>query len=357
MWQNFTVKNFRCFTNLSLHPLGRVNLIAGKNNTGKTALLEAMHLHAYPLDAALPFTINNLRGTPTESKSDQDACCWLHYDKDSKHEIELISQNDQGTTRTDRILVTDSATARTICPEIGKSLEGTLLQGSWEVGAPCVILRTEEKQVIRYSVGFPPGRGVPGYASIGSPSPRAGPSLFIGSAGRSQEEDIKAFSELEVANRQEEVLHNLQILEPRLRRLSVLLLSQKPALYGDIGLSRLVPLHFMGEGVRRLLSIVTAIAGALGGTVLVDEVENGFHHSVLQRVWQAIGTAARSANVQVFATTHSYECIQAAHQAFSSDNQYDLQLFRLDRSDSAVRATVYTQNTLNTSIDMSLEVR
>ena len=50
MWQNFTVKNFRGFTNLSLRPLARVNLIAGKNNTGKTALLEAMHLYAYPLD-------------------------------------------------------------------------------------------------------------------------------------------------------------------------------------------------------------------------------------------------------------------------------------------------------------------
>src|SRR6266542_3292977 len=62
MWQNVTVKNFRCFSGLFLEPLARVNLIAGKNNTGKTALLEAIHLHNHPADCQLPVTINKARG-------------------------------------------------------------------------------------------------------------------------------------------------------------------------------------------------------------------------------------------------------------------------------------------------------
>jgi len=46
MYQSFHVKNFRCFDDLQLNDLARVNLIAGKNNTGKTSLLEALFLHA-----------------------------------------------------------------------------------------------------------------------------------------------------------------------------------------------------------------------------------------------------------------------------------------------------------------------
>ena len=43
MYKSFRVKNFRCFKDLQINDLGRVNLIAGKNNTGKTALMEAMY--------------------------------------------------------------------------------------------------------------------------------------------------------------------------------------------------------------------------------------------------------------------------------------------------------------------------
>ena len=48
MYKSFRVKNFRCFKDLQINDLGRVNLISGKNNTGKTALLEAMLAPDYP---------------------------------------------------------------------------------------------------------------------------------------------------------------------------------------------------------------------------------------------------------------------------------------------------------------------
>jgi predicted ATP-dependent endonuclease of OLD family len=77
----------------------------------------------------------------------------------------------------------------------------------------------------------------------------------------------------------------------------------------------------------------------------------------MKKVWQAIAQAARAADVQVFATTHSYECIQAAHHAFVEQPPYDLRLFRLDRRGSEVVVATYNETTLETSVDMSLEVR
>ena len=84
-------------------------------------------------------------------------------------------------------------------------------------------------------------------------------------------------------------------------------------IWGDIGLRELVPLAVMGDGMSRLARLVLAIADAPGGLVLVDEIETGLHHTVLSDVWRVVDEAARQFETQVVATTHSYECIRAAH--------------------------------------------
>ena len=79
MFKHFVIRNFRCFAGLNLKELERVNLIAGKNNTGKTALLEAIHLHNNPASWPLAVEINKQRGIPNPSKALEDVCSWLFY--------------------------------------------------------------------------------------------------------------------------------------------------------------------------------------------------------------------------------------------------------------------------------------
>lgn len=121
----------------------------------------------------------------------------------------------------------------------------------------------------------------------------------ITSSTRSPREDAERFSNLERVGRQDEVLESLRLLEPRLQRLTLLLVDGEPIINGDIGMSQLVPLPLMGEGLGRLLSIILAIANAKGGSILIDEIENGLHYSVLTGVWKAIADAARRAEAQV----------------------------------------------------------
>jgi len=102
---------------------------------------------------------------------------------------------------------------------------------------------------------------------------------------------------------------------------------------------------------------VLAIGNAQNGVVLVDEIENGLHHSTLPNVWQAIGEVARQFKTQVFATTHSLECITAAHQAFSASERYDFRLHRLECTDETIRAVTYDQESLAAAIKTGLEVR
>ncbi len=355
MFQSFAVKNFRCFRELTLAPLERINLIAGKNNTGKTALLEAIHLHSYPRDCQLPFTINERRGKDSEKKYDEGSCEWLFYDKDAASGLELYSENDKGEVRTLQMWLLDQLYTQLKFPDLAVEVR-KLMFPSTGPNDYWVILKYKANEKEIFSFGVPQGSR---FLLVNSnPTPWNGPSVFLGSAGRSPKEDAVAFSDLEVANRQEEILPPLRILEPRLQRLSILLLAEQPVIHGNLGgLRRQVPVQFMGEGIRRLLSILLAINKASGGNVLIDEIENGLHYSVMVPVWQAIAKAARQADVQVFATTHSWECIRYAHEAFKEDTPYDFRLHRLDHIDAGISSVSYTREMIETALYSGLEMR
>lgn len=354
MFRSFTVKNFRCLRELTLAPLERINLIAGKNNSGKTALLEAIHLHSYPRNCELPFTINACRGTDSEKKYDEDSCEWLFFDKNAASGLELHSENDKGEVRTLQMWLLDQLYTQLKFPDLALEVR-SLMFPSTGPNDHWVILKTKASDKETISLGVPQGSRF--LSASSNPAPWNGLSVFLSSAGRSPKEDAVAFSNLELANRQEEILPPLRILEPRLQRLSILLLADQPVIHGHIGLSRLVPVQFMGEGIRRLLSILLAINEARGGNVLIDEVENGLHYSVLKDVWRAIALAARTADVQVFATTHSWECILHAHEAFEQDTIYDLRLHRIDRWDVRDSSVSFNQEMIETALYSGLEMR
>ena len=104
-------------------------------------------------------------------------------------------------------------------------------------------------------------------------------------------------------------------------------------LYCDVGFNELVPVNIVGEGINRLLSIILAIYEASNGIVMIDEVENGFHYSSLPFLWEAIFESAREFNVQVFATTHSFENIKAYSSVYDKlEGKKDhMGLFRIEK--------------------------
>jgi hypothetical protein len=170
--------------------------------------------------------------------------------------------------------------------------------------------------------------------------------------------DAESYGYLEVVKQPEPILEFLKILEPRLARLAVITVGGKPILHGDVGLDRLIPLSFMGEGVGRLASLAISIATNMaGGVVLVDEIENGIYYAAMEKVWLGIAELARQFDVQLFATTHSFECIATAHQAFKKSGKYDFRLHRLDRVDEGIKAVTFDEDALEVAMEMGLEVR
>jgi AAA domain, putative AbiEii toxin, Type IV TA system/AAA domain len=356
MFEHLIVKNFRGFPGLHLEHLARINLIAGQNNTGKTALLEAIHLHNNSTDCQVPLTVNRIRGIDSPGKAVEDIVSWLFWGRHGSGGLVIETFDDKGVTRTLSIWLLDADASRDRFPDEEKLLRDSYRTNVVDGNLPRLVLKFEESnQPAKTCLGLFTGTAIP-WASATTPFKI--PSILLSSCPAGSDQDMRFFGELELAKRlEDEVVPPLKILEPKLKRLAVAPLSGELVIHGDIGLARLVPVAFMGEGVRRVLSIVLAIANAPGGVVLIDEIENGLHYSVVGKVWQAIAEAAKRTDVQVFATTHSYECIREAHEVFVNRASYDLGLYRLDRVDEHIEVATYDRETLGTSVDMNLETR
>ena len=88
--------------------------------------------------------------------------------------------------------------------------------------------------------------------------------------------------------------------------------------------------------------------------VLVDEIENGLHHSVLPDVWRVVGQAVERFNLQMFATTHSFECIEAAYETLGAD---DFRLYRLETAGNGIRCITYEPGDVETALRHDMELR
>ncbi len=109
----------------------------------------------------------------------------------------------------------------------------------------------------------------------------------------------------------------------------------------------------------RLVSIILAILDAQDGIVLIDEIENGLHHLSQEILWDAIFESAKEFNVQIFAATHSMECVEAFSSSYSriGKNNDDIRLYRIERKGDDCRVVSYDHSVLEASLDSGWEVR
>ncbi len=357
MLKRLQIRNFRGFNALKIDPLSGINLIVGKNNSGKTSLLEAIFLLSGGGNAQVAINDNVIRGLKPSDISTGDPfwkqlfsdldigrCVEIEADHISHGQLNLeISLKRQTTTefslnRTNGTSVTNGFDERSLVFQYSgsssKSVKSHIRmtgQG-FEVNQPAINFPF---QVIMLS------------SRIGNIQEDA---IRLGRLRRQKQEDL--------------ILKALQVIEPKLQSIEDNSSSGIPLIWGDIGLSELVPLSVMGEGMTKIARLVLAISSVPDGVVLVDEVEIGIHHSVLPDVWRVIDEAARQFRTQIFATTHSFECVMAAHESLSKDR---FRLHRLEIADKrgttgdgqfqTNRCVTYEPHVIDAAIRHNLEVR
>lgn len=355
-FSTFSIKNFRCFKSFTFDSIERINLIGGMNNAGKTTLLETIFLLLGTTNIHLVLKLNAFRGMESmdgNATSIRDIA-WAHLFHN--YDNQLIITINGGLVGDKQISITLKETSRQILTlPIGES-EGKVTIGSSSVLAQALQLQYKNIKNKIYSVNLQiDSKGINLQPPLVEP---LFPGIFLTARRRpSSLENASRYGQLDVVENQSNILTALKIIEPRLKRLSTIVIGSVPMIHGDIGIGRMLPLAVMGDGLGSLASLLLAISSAAGGVVLIDEIENGLHYSVMVQVWKAIAEAARHYDTQIFATTHSWECIESAHEAFLTSGPYDFRYHRLEQKDDTINAVTFDQSTLQTTIESGWEVR
>ena len=363
MYESFTIENFRGFQDVTLEALSRVNLITGRNNVGKSAVLEAVFIHSGAYNPDLVNVINGLRGIAAlnvdverEHDSPWDS---IFYNYRATKAVKLRADIDGGGWEIRLSHVTDNTEIGGLKLSIRQTYERAVAQ-STRIAAKILKLefRRHKSQPRNYFLIIDKdGKRI-------DPSPPAPifPSRLQYAGTRvNAKEEVARFARVQIDGTQDFIVQSLAILEPRLVNLAVVVEAGEAMIHGDIGLKsrRYIPLAMMGDGINRLCSVLLLIASAAKGVVMIDEIDLGWHYSVLGTVWGKIFDALKLYDVQIFCTTHSRECLSAAHQIAKERSDYPLSAYRLERQkkDGAIHVVRYDKETMDMALTSDLEVR
>ncbi len=155
------------------------------------------------------------------------------------------------------------------------------------------------------------------------------------------------------------VIEIMKVIQPDIESLGMVnaeSTNQRFAMVRANGCPKPLPLRSFGDGLNRLFGIALSLVSAKDGLLLIDEFENGLHHTVQTDIWRAIFRMARDLSVQVFATSHSWDAIEA-FQTAASESPEDGVLVRLTRRDGKLFTTVFDEDDLETVTRENIEVR
>jgi AAA15 family ATPase/GTPase len=306
--ESLRIENYRMFKRLEIARLGRVNLLVGRNNSGKSSVLEAVRLYA---SAGAHETIRSILESHDELRGGDDDGEYVDAAK------RLFTGRDTAWRDSSQIRIGPIDGGRSVSIEIF-DYERVLTIGS---------------RKIQHAHVSPHGL-----------STEASARLW----------DLIALTDLEV-----HVTEALRIISPDIERISFVGEGDRKR----IPLAKLsshpqpVALRSLGDGVDRLLGIALSLAHASGGVLLIDEVENGIHFTAQERLWELIFRLAHQLDTQVFATTHSWDCIEAFQQAAAIDENEEAVLVRLDVHEDAVSPTTFSERELAIVTRERIEVR
>ena len=306
MVKNIEIKNFLTFDYLKIDPLKRINLIGGKNNSGKTSLLEILLIYISQGESNVMNTVLNNRGQWESGMNDP----YRRLMHDNIKEQPAIAKINALT------LIYD---------------ENERSQLSWNGNQKELNINTNRHLTEKYFTYIPSNTDTLKLARL--------------------------WDKIVFTDDEEEIIGLIQkIAFEKIDRIHI----SNNSVIAKINDKR-VDIKTLGEGVSRILFIMTYLVSAKGKYFIIDEFENGLHYTVQEQLWDVIFEYAEKWNIQVFATTHSRDAIKSFKYAcskFEKDGKVDAQYIRLQKSRAGqFEAITYDNERLLQSLDLNLEIR
>jgi AAA15 family ATPase/GTPase len=359
MIESIEIKNFRCFKDTKIAEFGLVNLLGGMNNSGKTALLEAIYLAQNP-------DIEIIRGLQSQVRRESDLfieanpeSAWnnFFYQQNTKEIISINTTNNEKIIRkvllkcnddisgcvefmqnqnfdneTEKYIKDISISKKSVlhldAEDNGKIVASSFIIADTRRG----IARTSKLKQLEHSTIF--------LLTGGVKRPLA---IFYEQARFDGKADI--------------VLNAVQIIDNTIEKIEVFNIGE-PIIYLTKKDGVRMPLSLFGDAVNTVLKFILRIINNPKKIILIDEIENGIHFTNQEKLWKMLFNLAVEYNVQIFATTHSLEMIKAftaVAQEFPEKAAY----FEMVRSQKThkIKAIKHNLDTLNFELERNIGIR
>ncbi len=368
------IRHFSGLKEFTADGFKRINLFVGLNNYGKTSILEALYLACNYQDPVSLNNLNTLRGLTLTEPNIDEIINNLFYSIDVKQPIEIDITCENGTERfsielidsesqiqpktanSAKLPLNQAQRQQQFCQNQiitkyrnslnNKTLEATLELISVPLSNQVMPNKVANMNAANFTFNYERNTQMPF------------PVVFIHSNYLTSPSDSQKYIRLIELREDKEIIAILKFIEPRLKEIKIIGNGNQPELAADFSDDvKLLPLNTCGKGLLKVFSYLLSICSAKNGVVLIDEIENGLHYSIHELIWEKLDYLAQKYNVQIFATTHSQEMIEAAYRAFKDSNFNNFSYYRIDRKLDKTECTNYDATTFRTAIENNFEIR
>lgn len=371
MLRKLSTSGFRGLGEFTMDGLGRVNLLVGSNNCGKTTVLDAVHML---LRAGDPFVLWSALARRGE---DIQVAPVSHHDREMDvghlfegHEIDLGSSfvvsgenHKEKLTLEAKIVqapLRDSRQLPRVAEEPSEPAPvrpvGLALQLRWSKFGSLVLPLSQyggfHHDTVDWQIRTKVKRG------------DIRPVELITTRALSEEDTVASLEDVVLTENEDMLIRALRSIEPGIERIAPLgsRLRHREGGRGGIavklaGMKHRIPLGSMGDGMWRMLGIALSVVRAKGGVLLIDEIDTGLHYTVMEEMWRLVYDAAKRFDVQVFAATHSRDCYQSLAAIVQAEKgpRPEVSIQRIERGNP--RAVAFTDDEITVAAEIGAEVR
>jgi len=287
------IKDFKCFKDFKAEGFKRVNLIGGKNNVGKTAFMEACYVNTY-----------SYKSENTISMAISDIIM-IRYNQTFFQDLFLGKGIEYVGNRIINIKEFDSN-------EIYSNIQN--------------IICSFEKE------------------DLGVRDKKNRIKSFVGSSKISDDKLESSYGFIIENGLEDKIDKIIKLVDSNIKSFRIINSEPKCNFLNN---PKFINIHELGDGLLRYISIIFSLFICQKSFLFIDEIENGIHYSKLDKLWEIILTISKEQTVQVFATTHSKECIESyarvskkleEEQKIDKD---DVCFIELGRNDNVLESITY----------------
>ncbi|WP_113663839.1 AAA family ATPase [Pedobacter nanyangensis] len=353
------ITNFRGIKHLEIDDLKLVNVFLGKNNAGKTSILEAIFISLGSQNPRIPVILDNFRNL---LHTEADDFRFLFYELNYNNEVNIKTYYDdieKGLIITPNSSKVYNSNSQTQLIEKLNSSSTTTDYDKIPISGLKLTYDLKKKHAKREtSAATIELEALNQYRLTPSKTPEVNKGIIV--TGNTQMTSLVPKLDRLIVNKQEnKVIDVLKLVDSSIKGIT---LGANGIILCDTGFGKRYPLNLLGEGVIKLLAILLAILDADGGVVLIDEFSNGLHFTALKNLWKAILLSATEKNVQVFLTTHHYESLEYLQQVLQEDDfvkfQNEIRSYTIRKlPDCNLKSYIYDYDKLNNAIQQEVEIR